>query len=922
MTKNYFILITLICITTSLFGQQEPTVNLQVEKNTLADILAKVEQQSGVRFYYLEDWLPKDSLTKNYQNTKLADVLNDLFKETDLQYFKYSENHIYLTRGRLIHDYLPDGFFPAPADTTETQQEYYSDENISVVINEQRSDTRKRKRTIQIGKQSSGPSASEFTLNGKVVNAQSGRPVSGVLLSTGSGLTALTDAAGNYTFTLPYGENTLFADALGLERLEQPIIVYGDGNLEIVLSESVEQLDEVVVEADSRSIIEATTTGKNTIDAEESKTIPVVLGERDLLKIATTLPGITTSGEGSAGFNVRGGKTDQNLVLLDNSVIYNPSHFFGIFQALNPFTVETIDIYKGNIPAEYGGRLSSVFKITTKVPDSEKISGEASIGPVTGNVKLDIPIVKEKAGLTLAGRGTYSDWILGTLDNEDLQGRSAYFFDVLAKYHHKINENNTIQAQGYYSQDAFSITQDSLYSYDNTLASLQWDHKFSEKSQAAVSLTHSDYFFEIDFEGRPQTAFNYNFNIRETEFKFKMDYVPNTTHSLTYGVSTKLYGLEPGSIRGLGGESQVQSRDVDEEQGLESAVFIADNITFSEKFQLELGLRYSIFNAIGPGEQRIYADNAPRNETSLQETQEIESGEFFETYAFPEFWVGARYSLNRDLSIKASYSSATQYIHSLSNNTTVSPIDTWKLSDNNIEPQRASIFSAGVYKFFDDGLYEVSVEGFYKIQDNILDFKVGADIILNEAIEQETLQGEGKSYGGELLIRKNRGKLTGWLGYTYSRAFFKLDSEFPEELVSNGEFFPANFDKPHDVSLVANYAITKRLSFSTNFTYQTGRPVTFPTGTFFFNGEQQVLYSQRNSFRIPDYYRLDIGLNLEGNHKKNKLAHSFWSLSIYNVLGRNNPYSVFFVTENAEVKAFQSSIFNIPIPSITYNIRF
>ncbi|MEL6306178.1 MAG: carboxypeptidase-like regulatory domain-containing protein, partial [Bacteroidota bacterium] len=385
MTKNYFILITLIGITTSLFGQQEPTLNLQVEKNTLADILAKVEQESGVRFYYLDDWLPKDSLTKTYQNTKLADVLNDLFKETDLQYFKYKDNQIYLTRGRLIHDYLPDGFFPAPVDTTATEPEYYSDENISVVINEQRSDIRRRKRTIQIGKQRSGASGSEFTLNGRVMNAQSGKPVSGVLLSTASGLTALTDSSGNYAFTLPYGENTLFADALGLERLEQPIIIYGDGTLEIVLSESVEQLDEVVVEADSRSIIEATTTGKNTIDAEESKTIPVVLGERDLLKIATTLPGITTSGEGSAGFNVRGGKTDQNLVLLDNSVIYNPSHFFGIFQALNPFTVETIDIYKGNIPAEYGGRLSSVFKITTKVPDSEKISGEASIGPVTGN---------------------------------------------------------------------------------------------------------------------------------------------------------------------------------------------------------------------------------------------------------------------------------------------------------------------------------------------------------------------------------------------------------------------------------------------------------------------------------------------------------------------------------------------------------
>ena len=373
----------------------------------------------------------------------------------------------------------------------------------------------------------------------------------------------------------------------------------------------------------------------------------------------------------------------------------------------------------------------------------------------------------------------------------------------------------------------------------------------------------------------------------------------------------------------LGGSgSIVEPQFIDRERGLESALFVSANLDLTDKLSVEAGVRLSNFLALGQGSQLVFEDGQPRNLASITDTLNFEKNEVIESFFNPEPRVSARYLLNPSLSLKAGYGRTYQYIHRLSNNTTVSPIDTWKISDSNIEPQSADQFTFGIFKNIEGNTYELSLEGFYKRSDNILDFKTGAQILLNENIVLETLQGEGESYGVEFLVRKNKGKLNGWLGYTYSRSFIKFDSQFPEEQINNGDFFPSNFDKPHDVSLVANYKFSKRFSLSTNFTYQTGRPVTVPVGSFSFDNSEFVVFSDRNSFRIPDFYRLDLGLNIEGNHKIKKFAHSFWTISVYNVLGRNNPFSVFFVTENGEVLGQQASIFNIPVPSITYNFKF
>ncbi len=914
--------IVLLLLVKSMFGQEkEAPISLEIKNKPIKDILEVIEQKSDYRFYYAEQWLDSTAISKAYKNVPVEDILKDLFNDTAINFFISWDNRIVLTQNNSIYGYLPEGFLEQP--NTEKDEETLSEDIASVPIfyGKRKNDPNAVVQTVRIGKERKDRRERRFVLSGYVTNVRSENPLPDVAIMVKAlNLGAITNDKGFYEIELPSGLSLVEISSMGLANSKKNVIIYNNGSLDFRLEESLEQLDEVVVQADATRNIEDASTGNTRIGSEASKNIPLVLGERDVLKIATTLPGVTTAGEGSSGFNVRGGKTDQNLILLDNAVIYNPSHFFGFFQAFNPFAVSNLNIYKGSIPAEFGGRLSSVFDINTKDASNKIFKGEVSVGPVTANAVVEVPIVKDKAGLLVGARGAYSDWVLKALDNENLNDSQASFYDLIAKYNHKINDNNEVRATGYYSRDIFSITSDSLFDYSNRLLSLKWNRKLNEKNTGSLTLNNSQYKFNIDFDGSLNRNFQQSFQINETELKAQFRYSLNESHKLDYGISGKLYSVLPGEISPKSSNDIVIPLAVPKERALESALFVSDNFKVSEKLQLDLGLRYSFYGAMGPSVQREYAEGFPKSGTSVIDTKTFGNNKIYETYGGPEVRFSGRYLLNDSLSIKASFNNAYQFIHTLSNNTTVSPVDTWKLSDRNIKPQQANQFSLGIYK--NSRNYEISLEGFYKRQNNIVDFKTGAQLLLNENIETEVLQDKGKAYGVELLIRKNIGKLNGWLGYTYSRSFFKLDSEFPQERVNEGEFFPSNFDKPHDVSMVLNYKFTRRFSFSGNFVYQTGRPVTFPVGNYEFNGNEFVLYSDRNQFRIPDYYRLDLAFNIEGNHKIKKFAHSFWSISVYNVLGRNNPYSVFFVSQDGEIKALQSSIFAIPIPSITYNFKF
>ncbi len=902
-------------------------VSVELKNANIKTAIQNIEQTSYFKFYYDEKWLESDStsITKQYKEVRIAELLEDVFQNTNINFF-VAENKVILTNNSIIYNELADDYFGIPLERDENGlalAPVFYQQFDSVKKTNSRNPNKNIKDIILIGKEVKNQKKKSYILSGYVRGGKNKGGIANIVVKIpNTEFSTITDNDGHYKLQVPPGISTVETETFAYDKVSKKIMVYNDGTLNFMVVDNINQLDEVLINTNKSKNAKAAITGVTTIDAEGIKNVPLVLGERDILKVALTLPGIKTSGEGSSGYNVRGGKEDQNLFLLDNAVLYNPSHFFGFFTALNPYTTKKVDIYKGSIPAEFGGRLSSVFDITSKTGNFNKFEGEAGIGPATSNVMISTPIVKGKSSLVAGGRASYSNWILKSLDDEKLKNSQASFYDFILKYNHKINANNDIEATAYYSHDKFSVSSDSLYKYSNRLATLKWNHTFNEKNKGSLLFTNSEYRFNIDYQPDGVNAFDFGYKINDTQAALKMIYLYSEKHKISYGISTKLYGINPGYLNPKNPESILVPIEIDKERGLESAIYVGDNFKVTDKFLVDFGLRYSSFAALGKSTQRVYDENLPISDATVVETKTFGNNEVIKRYGGFEPRVAARYFITDDFSVRASYDKTYQYIHLLSNNTTQSPTDIWKLSDLNVKPESAQQFSLGLYKNLKNDELELSVEGYFKKSRNILDYKVGADLLLNHNIETELLQGDGKAYGIEVLLKKQVGRLNGWLGYTYSRSLIRLNSQFNEEKVNGGKFFASNFDKPHDFSAVLNYRITKRYSFSSDFIYQTGRPITYPVGKYDYGNAQYTVYSDRNKFRIPDYYRLDVGLNIEGNHKIKKLTHSFWNISVYNVLGRNNPYSVFFVTDKGQIKAYKTSIFSVPIPSITYNFKF
>lgn len=897
--------------------EQNAAISIKFSNINQIEVLKKIESSTNYKFYFQEEWFDNTQLISgDYSNKTINEVLSKVLEKTDLNFF-FDKNRIILTKNSVIYSKYP---VKNAADSKNNKSPIFF----------QQYDSIKPGATVApialIGKEEQEEEDSKidfYTISGHITDLKDGKPLADITVKAKNTTSStITDVSGFYTLKLPTGISTIEVESLIYRHTARKIMIYSNGTLDFSVAEKVNQLDEVVVKGKTSQNIRTAITGVTTIEAEGMKNIPLVLGERDILKVALTIPGIKTAGEGSSGFSVRGGKEDQNLVLLDNATLYNPTHLFGFFSSVNPYTINKVDIYKGGIPSEFGGRLSSVFDINSKNGNTEKISGEGGIGPVTSNLTVSLPVVKDKASLLIGGRATYSDWILKQLDDENLKNSQASFYDLFAKYNHKINKNNTIEGTGYYSKDAYSITPDSLYKYSNRLISLKWKHNFSEKTTTEFNLSNSEYKFNINYSPNNPGSFIFKYKIDETQFSAKFNTAFNAKHKFTYGVQSKLYKVNPGEMTPSGSSSLVIPITIDSEKGLESAVFFSDKFQITEKLLLDIGARYSLYAALGPSNQKIYDENVPKTSASVIEEKNYANNEVINTSGGFEPRIGLRYIIDPTFFVKAGFDKNFQYIHLLSNNSTQAPTDTWKLSDLNVKPESGLQYSLGLFKKLEDKDIELSLEGYYKTSKNILDYKVGAQLLLNQDLETELLQGNGKAYGVEFLLKKKEGRLNGWIGYTYSRSFIKLDSKFNDEKVNNGDYFPTNFDKPHDVSVVMNYKFTHRYSFSSNFVYQTGRPVTYPIGKYSLNGAEFTLYSDRNKYRIPDYFRLDIGLNIEGNHKIKKLAHSFWNISVYNVLGRNNPYSIFFVTKDGQIKAYKTSIFAVPIPTITYNFKF
>jgi hypothetical protein len=924
MKKLIFALLILIAPT--LVAQNLPRVNDSYNNRSLETIFLSIEEQSNYTFYYNKSWVDTVRFTGKLDNSRLDSALVELLNSTPLEYYIQKESVI-ITDGVKIID-------KPPLYTS------YIEQNVKTQVNEELTNglmfTRdyytletasSKNPIIEIGERKYMKLNSKATIAGYIKDKDNNEPLVGVLIySENSSAATVSDTSGFYSISMNTGKGSLVFQYLGMKSVQQDIVLFSNGQFNVGMAVDIVALKEILIESARDANVQDVQMGVSRISALATKNVPNALGEHDIMKIATTTAGVQSLGEGASGYIVRGGKADQNLVTINSATIYNSSHFFGFFSVFNSDAINDMTVYKSGIPARYGGRLSSVFDIDSKKANQDKFSGQGGISPVTARLSLDIPIVANKAGLMIAGRTTYSNWLLKQIDNGNFSENRVFFADAILRYDHKLGEDDDILVSAYYSKDKFRVASDTVFSYSNfsysnANASLKWTHRFTPKLETVVTSVFSTYSYNLYNDQSAPNAFDQDFGIQDISLDVALNYYSDDVHTFRSGIKLGNIKINPGSKVPRGQESIVAEKLIEPEQGIEATAYVSDELIISPSLSIYGGLRFSYFSTYGPQTVYMYEPETPKNPSAKIDSVVYGSNELIKPYFGPELRLTARYAFNDFASLKASYIRTRQYIHTLSNSASLSPTDVWRLSSTYLKPQIADQVSLGYYQNFFQNKLEISVEGYYKYLQNLIDFKVGSTFLLNDKIETVTLQGPGKAYGIEFSLKK-KGDLNGWVNYAYARTFIKLDSQFPEETINNGAYYPTNYDMPHTINLVMNYEFTHRISMSYNFTYRTGRPLTIPVGGYDFQGSPAIHYANRNAHRMPDYIRMDIGLSIEAGHKIAKLAHSYWSFSIYNLLGRDNPYSVYFDIENGQVTGHKLVIFGNPIPTITYNFRF
>ena len=684
-----------------------------------------------------------------------------------------------------------------------------------------------------------------------------------------------------------------------------------------------QELAEIVVVGGRQSAVKNPMMGSEKFKPQLLKNIPSALGESDIMKVVLTLPGVTTVGEASSGYNVRGGATDQNLILFNGGTVYNPSHLFGLFTSFNSDAVEDVELFKSSIPVEYGGRISSVLKVTSKEANMQKLTGSASIGVLTSKANIEIPIVKDHVSLMLNGRTTYSDWMLKLLpEDSGYKNGNANFYDLGGVLTWKLNSLHRIKLYGYWSKDKFSFSSDNSYGYQNRNFSSEWRAILNEKMTATLSagLDHYDYYNED--RSVLSMAARLSFGIDQLWGKLHIRQHLSEKQTLSYGLSIQHYNVQAGKYEPLGEASRIMTDQLEREKALESAAYIDYERSLTEKLSVSAGLRYSMFNALGPRDVNYYLDDELPVEETMLETRS-ETG-IIKTYHAPEIRLSARYAIKENLSLKAGFNTMHQFIHKVSNTSIMSPTDIWKLSDLNIKPQNGWQAAAGIYYETADKDYEFSTEVYYKHIGDYLNYRNSAVLLMNHHLETDVISTKGKAYGIELQVKKPFGKLNGWVSYTFSRSLLRQDDKRVAMPLNDGDWYPSEYDRPHEVKAVLNLKFTERYSLSSNFNYATGRPTTVPAGKYYdsHNRKYMPFYTDRNTYRIPDYMRLDLAFNIEPTHRLTSFLHTSFSIGVYNALARKNAYNVYYVTEGQEVKGYKLSVFGTAIPYVSLNIRF
>ncbi len=755
-----------------------------------------------------------------------------------------------------------------------------------------------------------GLGQTNYTISGYMKDKKSGEVLIGatvVVKELTTGVT--TNQYGFYSLTLPRGTYNLTFAYIGYTSIENTAELNSDIKMDVELNEESVEIESVVVTSKKRNEnITQTQMGVAKIDPKAISSMPVLMGEADVLKTIQLMPGVQAACEGSSGFTVRGGSTDQNLILLDEAPVYNASHLLGFFSVFNSDAIKNVTLYKGDIPASNGGRLSSLMDIRMKDGNKKEFHGEGGIGIIASRLALEGPIVKDKASFIVTGRRTYADLFLPLSSDSTVNKNKLYFYDLNAKVNYELNQNNRIYLSGYFGRDYFGYGRDLMFGWGNSTLTARWNHLYSSKLFSNLTFLYSNYQYKME-----QKMFNPSFEWTAIQqnysAKYDLTYYQTTNSTIRYGAQVTYHYIQPGRIEV---DNQEGNQKVPNSRALESAAYIQHEQKIGNNFSVNYGLRASMFQNMGS--TTVYSIN----NFEVADTFAYGKNKIYHTHYGLEPRISGTYLLNPTASIKASYSRTVQYLQRASNSTGGSPLDIWFTASEYVKPQYSDQFGVGYFRNFKDDAYELSVEGFYKHMQNQIDFVDDAELLFNNQLEKDLRFGKAKAYGVELLLRKNSGKLTGWIGYTYSKA----TRTFPD--LNNGKEYPSNYDKPHNLNIVMNYTISPRVIISGTWVFTSGEVATYPTARFMHAGINLPVYSDKNSNRLPSYHRLDLSLTVKNRKKAGRRWEGEWNFATYNTYSRSNAYSVYFEQDKInpnKITAYKMVMFKI-VPSITYNFKF
>ncbi len=774
---------------------------------------------------------------------------------------------------------------------------------------------------------------SRATISGIVEDASIGETLIGAViydLESETGVT--TDVNGEFELELPVGEHRLRISYIGYEEMFQDIRLISDGSVSFEIFRETTELDEVTILAQrAEDNVSRTQMSLIRMDSQTLTELPATFGEQDIVRSMTLLPGVQSVGEFGTGFNVRGGSADQNLILLENVPLFNSSHLFGLISVINPEMVSDVSLIKAGIPAKYGERASSIMDINLNTGlDKEKPTVSGGLGLINSRALLETPIVKDKATFSFGARSSYSDWLLGRMPDEELVNSTAGFHDFTAISNIAINPDNYITLFGYYSYDQFGFHEQNKSEYSNTLASLRWNRVMGGPLSSTMIFGWSNYEYQVAEEPKlyPHLHLKMESEVDYKTFKYNVSYHPRHNHSVNFGVNAIRYNIFPGDTYPIGEESLIDRETMETEQALELSAYVSDDILIGDKISIELGLRFTQYLQLGPATINIYEQDQPMIGDNIVEQRTYSNNEIVSKYNGLEPRFGFRYKTGEASSAKISYNRINQYINLISNTSVMSPTDLWKLSDKYIKPLQSDQYAIGYFQNFQNNTIETSLELYYRDFSNSIEYKSGAEILMNDRLETDVINAKGYGYGVELYVRKNTGRLTGWTSYTYSSSMRRSQEQFEQNQINKNSYFPSNYDRPHNMVMNLNYNISRRWRFGAVFTYSTGRPVTLPEQVYSYGGDYLIYYSDRNKYRLEDYHRLDISITLGENLRKDERGKGSFTFSIMNVYGRKNPYSVFYKREPAQVDSrrsfnlYQMYIISRPLPTITYNYKF